>query len=403
MKLSLGAIVLTFVVAVLSPTNVCADRMVRVLFNNGFNESDSGSCNTTDDILINTIFTLSGYNATYGRRNLRSMNDHHDEQQERELQLWPPKCKANCAGWAPTKCRATDCVGYRRQLGAAKSPTNQRELSSGKAFSCTTQVNYLHAELNKLVTNNLVSSSCQTLLSKPRNVTCYDDVIYGVVEYFKLWTTDTAPPTVVNSDYVGQDICKSARVNFEAIANACVDFMLVSVKGPKNYYAERGEYTLPFTVYGDNITVGGTLWGVKLPSLGRYELMALPDGLVEKAKNMTFNIVTGPVESIKLWDTAAKTIMNSSFTGGNICRNQEFNFEIVVSPCADSLKAVVTGPSGYLFNRTEYTRPFTAFGDLNGVIFGRKLSTVGEYTLTVYPDQVITDKVAIIKFNITNC
>jgi hypothetical protein len=289
MKLSMVAIALTFVaVVVVGPVVVHADRMVRYLFNNGVDDASAGSCNAVDYGKIDTIFTNSAKPATYGKRNLlrsESTTDLH-ENEERELQLWHPACKNNCAGWAPTTCRATGCVGYRRQLSKATTATKQRDLQ----VACSTQVNYLNTEFNKLVTNNLVTPSCKTFLSKPRHVECYDDVKYGVVEKFVLWKT-TAPQTVLNSDYTGQNICRSTEITFEAITNDCVDFLLTSIRGPNGYYRESGEYERPFSVFGDKFGVGGNFNGVTLPYLGQYTLTALPDGLTEKAKVMTFNII----------------------------------------------------------------------------------------------------------------
>jgi hypothetical protein len=403
MKLSMVTIALTFFAFVFGPVVVHADRMVRFLFNNGVEDASLVGCNADDDVKIDMIFNQSGYDATYVNRNLlrsENKNDLH-ENHERELQLWHPKCKKECAGWAPRTCRATDCVGYRRQLGKATTAINQRGLQSGKSFSCTTQVNYLHTELNNLVTNNLVSTDCKTLLNKPRNVTCFDDVIYGVVEYFKLWITDTIPQTV-NSNGTDLNVCRSAKFTFEVITNDCVDYVLTSLTGPTNgYYKNSAAFTRPFSIFGDNFNTNGSLIGFKVPYLGQYTITSIPDSIDEKVKVMTFNVVTGPVESIKLWDTAAKTILNSNFTGGNICRNKGFAFEIVVSSCADSLKSTLTGP-GYSKTRWEEVRPF--FGVTKGTVFnGIKLSTVGEYTLTIYPDQEVSNMVKTMKFKIVNC
>jgi hypothetical protein len=121
-------------------------------------------------------------------------------------------------------------------------------------------------------------------------VECYDDVKYGVVEKFVLWKT-TTPQTVLNSDYTGQNICRSTEITFEAITNDCVDFLLTSIRGPNNFYRESGEYERPFSVFGDSFGRGGNFNGVTLPYLGQYTLTALPDGLTEKAKVMTFNII----------------------------------------------------------------------------------------------------------------
>jgi hypothetical protein len=404
MKYCISAVVF-FWLALYAPTTVVtADRMVRVLFNNGIDDGDI--CTVTDNLKIDAIIASSSVSATYNKRNLRSATsytDHHNpgivHEHRRELLYYPRYCKKSCAGYVATTCRATNCGGYRRRR--ALNETN-RTLQSNGPFNCSRQVKYIETELNKLVENNLTSSSCTKLLAKPRNVTCYDDVIYGVVEYFKLWKTNTVPQTVVDSYYTGQSICRSAEFTFEAITNDCVDFLLTSIKGPNSYYRESGEYTRPFSVFGDSFITGGSFNGLKVPYLGRYNLTSLPDGLVEKAKVMTFNVVTGPVESLKLWDTVAKTIMNPNFTGGNICRRKEFAFEIVVNSCADSHRSTLTGP-GYSKSMKEERRPFSIFGEAKGVFNGVTLSTVGEYTLTVYPDQEVSNMVKTIQFNITNC
>ena len=382
-------------------STVHADRMVRVLFNNGVMDPTSGSCSAADDSLIDAVLTKSSNNSTYTTRKLRSSSiDDASEVANSHRALWPLYCKKNCAGFTAGTCRATNCVGYRRrQLSAHPS----RELAA-VSFTCTQQVNYLNQEFTKLVTGNQVSGTCKTLLSKPRNITCYDDVIYGVVEYFKLWNISSTPQTVINSNYLGQDICKSTKLNFEAIANDCVDFMLSSVRGPNNYLAETGEYERPFSVYSDTYAQNGLFYGHKLPYLGQYELTALPDGLIEKKKVIKFNVITGAVLAVKLWDTANKVVLNANFTGGNVCNNKFITFEAVLSNCADTVKlSLVSSTAGYTWHKSETATPFTLFSDFNGVYEGRKLTTNGAYTLTIMPDQETSDKVKTINFNVVSC
>jgi hypothetical protein len=120
-----------------------------------------------------------------------------------------------CAGWATGYCTALSCKGYRRRNLLGEQ--DNRDLLSGASFSFTQQVNYANKALDKLVSNNQVSSSCKTLISKPR-------IIYGVVEYFKLWDANASPQKVINSNYLGQNIPKGLEINFEAVTNDCVDF-----------------------------------------------------------------------------------------------------------------------------------------------------------------------------------
>jgi len=281
------AILLTIICTLHAPTLINADRMVRYLFNNA--QTSSYTCNSADDVLINNIFTLSGKNETYGKRNLRAVQEPTLQEQQRELVVYPPKCKNNCAGFATNTCRATDCVGYRRNLGK-KEESDERELST-LAVSCTTQTNYINQELTKLINGNSLSSSCKTLLQKPRDVKCYNDVVYGVVEYFRMWDTDAVPQKVIDSNFVGENVCKDSPINFEAITNDCVDFLLTSVSGPNNFYADEYESERPFSVFGDRYYGDGTFKGMKLPYLGEYTLTALPDGLEEKKKVVKFKVV----------------------------------------------------------------------------------------------------------------
>lgn len=308
--------------ATLILTTVSADRSVVVLLNNGTASADS--CSATELDLVSAVLTASSLNSTYARRNLRTTLEDLDDMtasvmdhlQHRAL-AFPTKCKNLCAGVATGRCLAVDCKGYRRRNLVGEQ--DERYLLSGASFTCTQQVDYINTELNKLASGTQVSSSCKTLLSKPRGVTCFDDVIYGVVEFFRLWITDTSPQTVLSHNFTGGDVCTHQRVAFQAKTNACVDFLLTTLSGSNGYYAETGEYKLPFSVFGDYLgSWNETLFmGRKLP-VGQYLMTALPDGLLEKKKVTKFNVVGGSVTAVKLWDISAKTILNANFTGGNV-------------------------------------------------------------------------------------
>jgi hypothetical protein len=375
---------------------VQADRLVRFLFNDGKNDTDAGSCNMLDDILVDGIITLSGYNFTYSRKLRASIYP------TRNLQYYPPKCKRVCEGYADGTCRATDCVGYRRVL--LETIQDDRELGSGKSFSCDTQVDFINRELDKLVNNSLVSSSCQKLLSKHRKWDCYDDVIYGVVERMVLWQVDTTR-TIVDSKYSGQSICTHTRVDFEPITNTCVDFLFSTVTGPNNFYknSTRSDFhpsSATRSIFGsDNAQESGIVF----PYPGEYIIQSVPDGFQSKALTIPFSVTTGSVEAIRLWNTTTDTILDSNFTGGTICRGRQFNLEIVLGSCATSYMATLTGPAGRVRQNSGTMRPFSLYGDTNGKFLGKALFAVGVHNYTIYPDQIISNQAKSILLNVTNC
>lgn len=389
--MTIAHLLVAFAFALLVVRDASADRMVRVLFNEGLDSATAGSCTATDDTKINSVIAASSSNSTYIKRSLRA-----GEWQYEERQLWPAKCRNNCLGYAPRTCRATDCVGYRR-----------RELSSGKSFKCEDQVEFINHELNKLVNANLVSASCKELLMKPRKCDCYDDIIYGTVERMILWNVNPSR-TIADDEFTGGDLCKNTMVDFEPVTNQCVDILETAITGPNGYsfQSQRNDDDDDESVnslFGgdDDDEPGGTLF----PSLGQYTMTSVPDGFTDKAHVIHFNVVTGSVEAVRAWNTTTKTIMNSNFTGGTICRNRPFNLEVIVGSCAASVRIKLTGPPGYTTTTVnDVKRPFSIFGDTSGVFIGKSLSTIGAYRLTISPDQLDPSPfVKIIDFNVTNC
>ena len=372
---------------------VNADRMVRFLFNNGTADPTSGECNADDNILLDAIFTNSGLNSTYGKRNLRQAKV------SRKLPIYPPKCKNNCAGVTPGYCRATNCVGYRRKLG--ETAFDERDLSI-LAVPCETQVDYIHTELNKLVNNRLVSSGCQTLLQKPRNVKCYDDVVYGSVDKFRLWHTAVNPQVLLYDDFTGQSFCRGISVNFEVITNDCVDFLNSTIVGPNGYTESLNEDERPFAVFGDWIT---SFQGKKLPYAGNYTLTALPDGIESKKKVVKFNVYNGAIEKFRLWKTAVnpQVVLFDNYTGQSFCRDMSINFEVITNNCMiPYLNSTIVGPNGYTESFNENEKPFAVFGDWRTTFKGKKLPYAGNYTLTVVPGGLL-EETKVVKFNVLAC
>jgi hypothetical protein len=301
-------------------TAVSADRSVVVRFNNGVSpytmldgalefDTSVGSCSVQDLDLTYAVIVASGQNSTYGfRRNLRAINVEDKDDMTESMMLaetkeghrelaYPTKCKNLCAGTATGYCQAVDCKGYRRRelLDGQKS----RDLITGVAFTCTQQVNYINTELNRLVSQNLVADSCKTLLSRPRDITCFDDYIYGVIDSFELW--QTLALGVISDNY---SICFDWFYAFKTIANDCVHSVRTTLTGPNNYYRDNVQQSLPYSVFGDIGTDG--LLMEKLPYTGNYTLTAVPDGLVGKSKTITFKVVASQVLGISLYDATLK-------------------------------------------------------------------------------------------------
>ena len=388
-------------------TAVSADRTVIVLLNNGVSDSNSGSCNAADLVKTNAVVEKSSLNSTYGYQRYLRTNDVEDKDDmtesmlleqsgHRDLAVYSPLCKDYCRGQTPGHCTARGCVGYRRR-DLLLGEQGDRNLLSGAAFTCTQQVNYINTELNNLVTRNNVTSSCKTLLMKPRNITCFDDVIYGVVEYIKVWDTNRPIQEVLIEKFTGQDLEIGRYINFEVITNDCVDFVNLTYRGPDA--VSFGNYDIrPFTLYGMN---GARFNGGRFPRVGRYNLTALPDGLQHKAMVLHFNVIPGTVDAVKLWDTIGNNTMNSNFTGGTICNNKMVNFEAVV-PYSRRTNLTLARENGPSIETKPGTRPYTIFGYANGTFTGQTLVN-DNYTLTIYPDQVYSDKVKVIKFTVVDC
>jgi hypothetical protein len=151
MKYSVSTFILTLLF-----TFVSADRVIRILFNNGNVLPSNQTCNTADNVKLDQII-----NSAAAGRNLRTGAENAHRQ------LWPAYCQRQCAGFLKGTCLASGCKGY----------PGVRDLQLN--LSCDDQIQDISTKLNKLVSNKEVSFNCRALLNAPRNVSCYDDVIHG--------------------------------------------------------------------------------------------------------------------------------------------------------------------------------------------------------------------------------
>lgn len=70
--------------------------------------------------------------------------------------------------------------------------------------------------------------------------------------------------------------------------------------------------------------------------------------------------------------------------------------------CALTSKTTVTSTNGFSYTSTESNVPFSALGDVDGILNGKKLAN-GQYTMTIYPDQTVSGNVKTVKFNVISC
>ena len=275
-----------------------ADRMIRLLFNNGVTPTDDMFCSISDNAHIDNVFKPikrvrylreAAMDPT-ANSNITS-NDVELADTHIDRELWPTYCKNNCAGYAPGTCRATNCVGYRRK-GRRQAQT----------LTCADQVEAVHAELDAVMTK--VSSTCALYLTRDNRIAeCFDDVIYGVVENFVLWKSPNVNRQFNSRQHVysmvknlkslgtvtdGFTVCQYDRINIEAVVNPCVKFITATLTHPSGFTVTRTEGQIPYTVFGDETNAP---MGRELPKLGTYTFTAIPDNFDYKKTSITFNVV----------------------------------------------------------------------------------------------------------------
>jgi hypothetical protein len=245
------------------------------LFNNGTALPTGEKCNTADNALIDQIF-----NITTPVRNLRS----GERDDPRLLQSPSIHCRRECAGqqgW----CRAWGCTHVNMGGG--------RELQT---TTCADDIKDINRRLDALVSTNAVSSGCKAVLLAPRVPTCYDDIVFGVVEQLVLWNGDT--DTIIKSDVKsGVEICKGMGFNIEVITNPCVNFITYKVTSNLGYNYTSHENTVPYMTFKPNRTLAPT-WDWKNDVFGKsnlrdatYTLTVTPDGYVSKMHTLVFRVV----------------------------------------------------------------------------------------------------------------
>ena len=212
----------------------------------------------------------------------------HDKNENRELYT-VRECANLCGSQAAGQCRVFGCGWYN---------ANRRQLQYyGKGYLsnstiCQITADSVTSDLNYLVSQSMVSSSCINLLNAPRQIKCYEDVMFGIVEAFNVIDADT-DTVLIPFLPVRQSICGSKTLNIEVTVNACVDSVNITLFNVNKRVGFRTTAILnttvpgPYTLFGMNGT--GDFNGQRLP-FGNYTLFATPDGNYNKTRTRGFFI-----------------------------------------------------------------------------------------------------------------
>jgi hypothetical protein len=249
--------------------------MVRVLFNNGREPEDDQNCNSATDTLILDML----FNSTT-RRNLRVASRTNDELNGEvstvNRELYPIYCRDYCLGYAKGTCRATNCKGFRREL------EDDYPIENPYNVTCPARIHSMNQTLDTLISTRAVSRSCQRLLKKPRIFECYDDIVYGEIEYINVYDKNNV--AIYKQDTI-LSICRSATVRVEVRVNECVDSLVTNISS-----ASGKNYTLPSGSKFPFYFVWHIFPGFPLMFLGRYTFQYIPDGIVSKSKSLLLDV-----------------------------------------------------------------------------------------------------------------
>lgn len=290
---------------------VVADRMVRMIFNDGVAPGTNTMCTAAELLLIDPIFNISTHERDLQRTNSSMTNNEAvtiEENDERELQFTKlsAKCRDNCAGFVPGACRATGCSGSRRRnykRGLIETAhVDHRETSVW--LSCYEQLNEINFALDTIVNSTGISQSCKNYLTKSkRRSECYDDIIYGEVVSFNflnmiggkiyglLFLVTGYFPTVLQANVPnGYTVCSNIPINIEALVNPCVQSTeLTLTGGPQSVNYKRTVNTKPMQIFTTS-TPGSSYGGIYLRA-GSYTFTATPDSMSYKMKRLDFQVI----------------------------------------------------------------------------------------------------------------
>jgi hypothetical protein len=258
-------------------SSVSGEPVIQILFNNGKALASNQTCSFFDNFKIDAALNGIGDDRLRRHRQLRVQKPENEQSQHPDRKLWPAYCKNNCAGFPQNMCRATGCKGYRRELGDLRGTnSDERDL-----LSCDDQISVVNKVLSNLVKNKNVSASCRAVLQAPRNMTCYDDIIHGEIEYVNVWDLRNITTLNVTSGVI-KSLCKSPLYFLDIHVNSCVDYLETVLTAPDGKVLVSNS-TISFPYLG---VVNGTILNQK----GIYNLTATPDGVAAKKVSASFEI-----------------------------------------------------------------------------------------------------------------
>ena len=259
------------------PTMVDGKLIMTVILNGGVLPTVEGyDCNENDSQLITT---------TIGA-------DDDDEDDGRRLMTYSKRCRDACKFYAAKTCRTTGCVGYRRRK-LQKSKRAIRMLANRKLDEtengddeaiCAGGMAALNSDLDNLLPQ--LSEGCRSVVQNMRAVSCFDDVRFALVESFSLWNADTDTIVQANIQNNTSFCYTNSTMNIEAVTNACVDEMDLSIKGPVSQL-HNIESSGPFSIFGHEGE--NDFLGRNLP-VGTYTIQSTLYGSLTPTSKVTFMV-----------------------------------------------------------------------------------------------------------------
>jgi hypothetical protein len=144
------------------------------------------------------------------------------------------------------------------------------------------------------------------------------------------------------------------------------------------------------------------LISAKVLSPSCMEAMSIPN-----RQYSCFNdVIYGNIDNVRLWNltnsTSPALLTNTMTNSVSICTSMVFTIEANANTCVDYIQFQLMGPGGSNMTRIENNKPFSLFGNAGEILYGKRLASVGNYTLTMIPDQNQT-KTKVINFRVKQC
>lgn len=116
---------------------------------------------------------------------------------------------------------------------------------------CNSNAESIRSDFDFLVNERMVSTSCLVLLQAPRTIECYEDVLFHIVESFKILNADT-DTAISNFITIQQTICNVNSLSVQVFLHPCVNAVNITLYSTgTDYYTTvvrdatvRGPYTL---------------------------------------------------------------------------------------------------------------------------------------------------------------